>query len=116
MPTNPRHQSSAKVAPVHLHDDGTIHALSSDGRTRYVVRLGDSPSCTCLGFQHHGRCYHLATALTRFPSFYSRPAAVIVPASEPEPPTPPATPAVFPVAGMGTSHLFHIGGRLRRAA
>jgi hypothetical protein len=36
-----------KVAPIHRHDDGTIHALSSDGHTVYVVRIGEQVSCTC---------------------------------------------------------------------
>ncbi|HLZ71449.1 MAG TPA: SWIM zinc finger family protein [Dehalococcoidia bacterium] len=108
---SPRRQSSAsKVARLHQHpDSGEVHALSSNGVSRYVVTLGDSPACTCPGFTHYSRCYHLATALSRFPAFYTRPAAVIVPASGasvPEPPTP-AAPAV---------HLFHIGGRARRAA
>jgi hypothetical protein len=95
----PQRQSTpkpAKVAKLHQHPDtGEIHALSSDGVTRYLVTLGDDASCTCPGFTHHGRCYHLATALQRFPAFYSRPAAVIVPEPDPEPPTP-AAPAVLP--------------------
>ncbi len=112
----PRRQSTPKVAKLHQHPDGTIHSLSSNGRTVYVVTLGDHPACTCPGFTHHGHCYHLATALTRFPAFYTRPAAVIVPSTEPEPPTP-AAPAAFPVAGSYTpGHTFHLGGRVRRAA
>jgi hypothetical protein len=76
-----------------------------------VVTLGAAPACTCPGFQHHGRCYHLQTALTRFPALYSRPAAVIVRATDPEPPTP-AAPAAFPVAGTYIpGHAFTIGGR-----
>ena|SRR5690242_11518585 len=113
---SPRRQSS-KVAKLHRHEDSdAIHALSSDGRTVYVVTLGDAPSCTCPGFTHHGHCYHLATALCRFPAFYTRPAAVIVPSTEPEPPTP-AAPAALPVAGSFTpGKVFTIGGRARRAA
>jgi hypothetical protein len=94
MATSPRSQSSVKVAPVHQHDAGTVCALSSDGHTRYVVRLGDAPSCTCKGFQHHGHCYHLDTALARFGAFYTAPWAVIGAAAEPEPEPPsPAAPA-----------------------
>ncbi|SRR5579883_1261430 len=120
MSTNPRRQSTprpAKVAKLHQHSDGTIHALSSNGVTRYVVTLGDTPSCTCPAGVNGRFCYHLATALTRFPAFYTRPAAVIVPASAPEPPTPPAAPAALPVAGSYVGgHVFTIGGRARRAA
>jgi len=83
--------SAPKVAPVRLNRDGSIHALSSDGITRYVVRLGDSPSCSCKGFEYYGYCYHLATAQVRFGAFYSAPWAVIVPSTEPEPPTPAAS-------------------------
>src|SRR4051794_11923101 len=90
---SPRSQSSVKVAPVHQHGDGTIHALSSDGVTRYVVTLGDVPSCTCPAGRNGRRCYHVATALARFGAFYAAPWAVIVPSTDPEPPTP-AAPAV----------------------
>jgi len=113
--TSPRVQSTAKVARLHQHPDGTIHALSgTDGRTVYVVTLGDTPSCTCPAGQHGRTCYHLRDAAARFPTFYTRPTAVIVPA-EPEPPTPPAAPAAFPAAGSYTGgKLFTI--RTRRAA
>jgi SWIM zinc finger len=87
-----------KVALTHQHADGTIHALSgTDGQTVYVVRLGDTPSCTCPAGTNGRRCYHVATALAKYGAFYTAPWAVIVPATdqdpEPEPPTP-AAPAV----------------------
>lgn len=53
--------------------DGTIQALSSDGRTIYTVTIGDRESCTCPGFVHHGHCYHVTTARRTLPAFYSRP-------------------------------------------
>ena len=112
--TSPRVQSIPKVARLHQHPDGTSHALSgTDGRSVYVVTLGDTPSCTCPAGRNGRTCYHLRDAAARFPTFYTRPAiaAVIVPATDPEPPTP-AAPAAFPGAG----HIFHIGGRIRRAA
>jgi len=118
MRTNPRSQSSAsKVAKLHQHPDGTIHALSgTDGRSVYVVTLGDTPRCTCPAGRNGRTCYHLRDAATRFPTFYTRPAAVIVPATEPEPPTPPAAPA-FPVAGSYIpGKVFRIGGRISRRA
>src|SRR5947209_5455178 len=87
-------QSSPKVAKLHRHDNGAIHALSSNGRSVYVVRIGEQVSCTCPGFTHCGRCYHVANAVQRFAAFWPRPVAVIVPADhDPEPPTP-AAPAV----------------------
>jgi hypothetical protein len=86
---------------LHRHDDtGAIHALSSNGHTRYVVTLGDQPTCTCPAGQNGRRCYHVADALRRFPAFYSAPWAVIVPALDPEPPTP-AAPAVCACAVYG---------------
>jgi hypothetical protein len=88
------------VAPVHQHTDGTIHALSSDGVKRYVVTLGDQPSCTCIAGQNGRRCYHLATAQARFGAFFTAPWAVIVPVPDPEPPTP-AAPAVCACALSG---------------
>ncbi|HLZ73349.1 MAG TPA: SWIM zinc finger family protein [Dehalococcoidia bacterium] len=114
---SPRRQSSvAKVARLHQHpDSGAVHALSSDGRTVYVVKLGDTTSCTCIGFSRYGRCYHVSTALERFPAFYTRPAAVIVPVTEPEPPTP-AAPAFLVAGTYIPGKLFSIGGRARRAA
>jgi hypothetical protein len=97
-----------------------MHALSSDGRTVYTVRNTAAGEwiCTCIGFHHHGHCYHAASAAQRFGGFFARPAvaAVIVPADpEPEPPSPAAS--AFPVAGSYTpGHIFSIGGRVRRAA
>ncbi len=124
MSTNSLRKSTkpAKVAKLHRHPDtGAMHALSSDGRTVYAVRnTADGEwTCTCIGFTHHGRCYHSASAAQRFGGFFARPAvaAVIVPAEpEPEPPSP-AAPAALPVAGTYVGgHLFRIGGRSRRAA
>src|SRR5438105_4836988 len=87
-----------KVAQTHQHADGTIHALSgTDGRSVYVVRLGDAPSCTCPAGKQGRRCYHVATALSRYGAFYRVPWAVIVPATDPDPEPPtPAAPAVIP--------------------
>lgn len=93
MATRSHTQATPKVAPVHQHDDGTIHALSSNGATCYVVKLGDAPSCTCPAGRNGRACYHLATAKARFGAFYAAPWAVIVPDTTPEPPTP-AAPAV----------------------
>jgi len=118
----PRRQSIPKVAKLHRHEaTGAICALSSDGSTRYAVRnTADGQwTCTCPGFTHHGRCYHVTTAMARFGGTFARPviAAVIVPATEPEPPTPPAAPAALPVAGSYTpSKVFTIGGRISRRA
>src|SRR5579885_527101 len=114
---SPRRQSTPKAARLHQHPDGTIHALSgTDGRSVYVVTLGDTPRCTCPAGRNGRTCYHLRDAATRFPTFYTRPAAVIVPATEPEPPTPPAAPA-FPVAGSYIpGKVFRIGGRISRRA
>lgn len=121
----PRSQSSrrpAKVAKLHQHPDtGAMHALSSDGRTVHTVRntIDGQWVCSCIGFHHHGHCYHAASAAQRFGGFFARPAvgAVIVPAEpEPEPPSP-AAPASLPVAGSYSSgHVFTIGDRSRRAA
>ena len=123
--TSPRRKSTpkpVKVAKLHQHPEtGAICALSSDGVTRYVVRntADGNWTCTCPGFTHHGHCYHVASAAQRFGGFFARPAvtAVIVPVSEPEPPAGWAAPAALPVAGSSTrGHVFHIGGRVRRAA
>ena len=68
-------QSSAKalkVARTHQHPDGTVHALSSDGVTCYTVGL-EAGSCTCPAGSNGRRCYHLATARRRYPSFYPAP-------------------------------------------
>jgi len=100
MPSQSPSKSSPKpLRPAKLHqhpESGRICALSSDGVTRYGVTLGDHPTCTCPAGANGRKCYHVADALRRFPSFYSRPHAVIVPSTDPEPPTP-AAPAVHTV-------------------
>ena len=93
----PRSQASTKVAKLHRHEAcGTVHALSSNGQDVYVLRSTPEAgwSCSCPGFTHYGRCYHARDAAARLPGFIARPAAVIVPATEPEPEPPqPAAPA-----------------------
>ena len=76
--TSPRRQSSKSAAAprralLRQRADGTIEALSQRGPEIYTIVLGDAPSCTCLGWQNHGHCYHLTDAARRFPAFYSRP-------------------------------------------
>jgi hypothetical protein len=79
--TSPSRKRTPKAAqPVLLRrrSDGRIDALSSDGHTVYVVRLGtaadSSVSCECKGFQHYGRCRHIAAASQRYPAFWTPPA------------------------------------------
>src|SRR6266536_1928780 len=91
---SPVQSTPVKVAALHQHADGAIHALSSDGHTRYAVILGDSPRCTCPAGQNGRRCYHVATALARYGAFYTAPWAVIVPSTEEPESPPPAAPAV----------------------
>src|SRR5438105_868837 len=96
-PRSPK--SSPKVAKLHRHDGGAIHALSSNGHTVYVVRntADGAWSCSCPAGRNARTCYHVRSAMVRFGGFFARPAvvAVIVPATDenPEPPTP-AAPAV----------------------
>lgn len=97
-------KASTKVARLHRHEDtGTIHALSSDGVTRYAVvnTAAGEWACTCPGYVNHGHCYHSAEAARRFTGFH-RILAVIVPATEPEPPTTPAAPALARPAPVET--------------
>jgi hypothetical protein len=58
--------------------DGRIDALSSDGHTVYVVRLGNaadsSVSCECKGFTHYGHCRHIAAAVQRYAAMWTPPA------------------------------------------
>ncbi len=56
--------------------DGTIQALSSDGKTVYAVVIGAETSCACFGFVNHGHCYHVADATWRFTAFWQRPAGL----------------------------------------
>lgn len=58
--------STPKVAKLHRHQDGTIHALSSNGATCYTVSLGAQTSCTCIAGQNGRHCYHVQTAATRY--------------------------------------------------
>ena len=91
-----------KNVKLHRHEDGRVHALSSDGHTAYVVRntADGAWCCTCPAGRNERRCYHVTTAMLRFGGFFACPAvtAVIVPADpDPEPPTP-AAPAVRLIA------------------
>lgn len=102
MASRPRSQ---KVARLHQHPNGTMHALSSDGRTVYTVRntAAGSWECSCLGWVNHGHCYHAAGAAQRFGGYFARPAvlAVILPATPEPEPTPPAAPAALRPARRG---------------
>lgn len=73
MTTATRNQNTPKVAPLHQHQDGTIHALGSDGRTTYIVQLGAESSCTCRGWVFNGKCYHMDSARARFGAFVPAP-------------------------------------------
>ena len=64
--SKPQRLAPLKYAKLHRHADGEIHALSSDGRTIYVVTLGATPSCSCPAGTNGRRCYHLATAAMRY--------------------------------------------------
>jgi hypothetical protein len=105
-PTQPQGDPvTAGTAKLHQHEDGRICARSSDGVNRYAVTLGADPACTCKGFTYHGYCYHLDAAVARYAGASFAPFAVIVPDSQPEPPTP-AAPAVCgecgsPLDGFG---------------
>src|SRR5258708_3737244 len=95
MSTNPETKSIRKIAHTHRHEDtGVIHALSSNGVTVYVVRIGIDSSCTCPAGRNGRRCYHVATAEQRYPGLYRAPWAVLVPETrrEPEPPNPTCAP------------------------
>jgi hypothetical protein len=66
MTTATRITKSIKVAKTHRHENGVIHALSSDGTTCYTVSLGTTASCTCPAGQSNRPCYHVATASIRY--------------------------------------------------
>jgi hypothetical protein len=76
-PTSPRSKRSTReTAPVLLRrrSDGQVEALSSDGTTTYTLRIGAVVRCECKGFQHYGRCRHIAAAVQRFAAMWTPPA------------------------------------------
>lgn len=72
---------TTQTCKTHQHDDGTIHALSSDGQAVYTVTLGPTPTCTCTAGQYGRRCKHVATAEQRYPHFIPAPWATQRPAA-----------------------------------
>jgi hypothetical protein len=66
----------AKVALLHRHDDGTMHAKSSDGKTVYTITntAAGAWSCTCPAGRNGRTCYHVTTAMQRFAGFFPLPA------------------------------------------
>jgi hypothetical protein len=76
-PTSPSRKRTPKAAqPVLLRrrSDGQVEALSSDGSTTYTLRIGAVVSCECKGFQHYGRCRHIAAATQRYAAMWTPPA------------------------------------------
>jgi hypothetical protein len=53
--------------------DGQVEALSSDGTTTYTLRIGEAVHCECKGFQHYGRCRHIAAATARYAAMWKAP-------------------------------------------
>lgn len=70
-------QKPAKVAFLHQDEDGTLTALSSNGRDVYQLRndAAGNWTCTCPAGMNGRRCYHIAAAVERFTGFFARPAA-----------------------------------------
>jgi hypothetical protein len=58
--------AAPKIAKTHRHENGVIHALSSNGQTCYTVSLGAQTSCTCPAGQSNRPCYHVQTASIRY--------------------------------------------------
>jgi hypothetical protein len=73
MRTEETDMATQKVARLKLLSDGTVLAQSSRSPEVYRVRLGDTPSCECIGWTSHGHCYHLTTAMERYAAFYTPP-------------------------------------------
>src|SRR5205807_177452 len=66
--TRPRGGRAPETAILDQRPDGSIGALSSNGRDIYTVRLQPVLSCTCPGFSYRGACYHATAAVELYGS------------------------------------------------
>lgn len=64
---------TTKTAKTRQLADGSIEALSSNGRTVYHVTIGAVQTCDCPAGRNGRRCYHVLTAISRYPALYPAP-------------------------------------------
>jgi hypothetical protein len=75
--TSPRHPKSTKVpkvAQLRQLRDGRIEALSSTGHMVYSVSIGREDTCTCPAGRNGRTCYHVTSAIQRYPALWPLPA------------------------------------------
>jgi hypothetical protein len=99
---------TTKTAKLRQLPNGTIQALSSDGRTVYTVSIGERLSCDCPAGQNGRSCYHLRSAVARFPAFYPAPAAWSRPPTVERPCRRCGKPALWAEGADGVTRTSHV--------